>query len=157
MTQGEQLQGILLDMRVSRDPSQLPALPLFQRSNPSCASRRADFFHPPPRQRKESSNSRTAFQLTSPSSLIPCRLCSRFKQHHSNKMIFHEPLWGSSSAPSHRSAAGSAVSPCFGPSTPCPNPQRSYPTVLHWKKGCLKSLAAHSAGKSATHTLLKWE
>lgn len=42
MAQGKKLQGILLDMRVSRDPSQVlpsqvPALPLFQRSNASCA------------------------------------------------------------------------------------------------------------------------
>lgn len=157
VVQGEQLQGILLDMRVSRDPFQLPALQLFQRSNSSCASRGADFLHPSPRQRKASSNSRTAFQLISASFLILCWLCSRFKQHLSNKMIFHEPLWCSSPAPSHRSAAGSAVSSCFGPSMPCPKPQRSYPTALHWQKGCLENLAAHSASKSAAHTLLKGE
>lgn len=96
-------------------------------------------------------------KLTSASFPIPCQLCSRFKQHYSNKMVFHEPLRGSSPAPSHGPAAGSAVSPCFGPSMPCPEPQRSYPVALCRQKGCLESLAAHSAWKSAIHTLLKGE
>lgn len=131
-------------MSVSREssqvlPSQLLPCHYSRGAIQAVFPRGADFFHPSPRQRKASSNSMTAFQLTSASFLIPCGLGSCFKQHHSNKMIFQEPLWGSSSAPRHGSAVGSALSPCFGPSMPCPKPQGSYPTPaeeLLGKPGC---------------------
>lgn len=140
VAQEEQLQGTLLDMRVSREssqvlPSQLLPCHYSRGAIQAVLPRGADLFHPSPGQQKASSNSMTAFQLTSASFLIPCGLCSCFKQHHSNKMIFQEPLWGSSSTPRHGSAVGSALSPC----SPClaPNPKGVVP---HQQKAWLHTV-----------------
>lgn len=158
VAQGQQLQGILVDTRVSRDPSQLPALPFFQRSNPSCASGGlTSSIHLQGRGKQAAIP-----WLHSSSPLLPSRSPVHSAAISSSNIQIKWFSMNLSGAPAllqatDWSAVGSAVSPCFGPSMPCPNPQRSYPTALCWQKGCLESLAAHSARKSAIHTLLKGE
>lgn len=132
-----------------RAPSQLSALPLLQRSTPSCASRGADFS-----QGKASSNSMAAFQLTSAPSRLPVHSAAISSSNIQMKW-FSMNLSGPPALLQAMDQQWAQLSPC-ALAHPClaPNPTGVIPQLPAGSRAAWKAWLHR---QSAIHTLLKGE